>query len=499
MSETTPAFPPDFLWGVATSAYQIEGSRQADGAGESVWDEFCRRPGAVEGGGDGSRACESYDNPERDLAHLTDLEVKAYRFSLGWSRIMPTGWGAPNATALDHHDRFVDRLLDLGITPLVTLNHWDMPQALMDLRGPFDTDVPGRQIGGAAPRPARGGWLARESVDGFAQYTEAVADRIGDRVSDWITQNEPWIIQLLGYQLGLHAPGIADLARSVVAGHHVLLGHGAAADILHARNPRARVGTALSLFQCYPATDTEADRVAAWGSDGYVNRWYLDPLYGKGYPAEMRAVWEAVLRRENAGFTLDDVIRPGDEDAIAGRSDFLGVNFYTRRVCAAVPTGADGLPLDDRDFPWQVVGPSGDVARTDEGWEIAPDTFRDLLVRLHTDYGAPRILITENGGVFGDTPTHDGQVHDNRRIAYLRSHLQAILDARAAGARIEGYMQWSLLDNFEWALGYRPRFGLVHVDYATGARTLKDSGRFYAGVARTGTIATVDPQYSPYG
>jgi len=490
------SFPPDFLWGVATSAYQIEGRR--DLAGESIWDEFTRRPGAIEGGGTGARACESFDNPERDIAHLKELGVNTYRFSVGWSRIMPDGH-TPNQAALDHYDRFVDRLGEEGITPLVTLNHWDMPEALMSLRGPFDTDEPGRQVAGAKPRPARGGWLSRDCVGAFAKHTEAVAGRLGDRVNTWVTQCEPWVVQLLGYQLGIHAPGIADLARSVVAGHHFMLGHGAAADVLHGLNPNAQVGTTPSLYPCYPATDTPEDRAAAWGSDGYVNRWFLDPQFGKGYPADMRAIWEAVLRRQSVPFALDDVILPGDEDAIAHRADFIGVNFYTRRVLAAVPTGPDGLPTDGRDFPWAVVGPQGDVSRNDDSWEVVPSALTDLLLRLHNDYNAPRLIITENGGLYGDGLTHDGRVHDNRRIAYLRTHLQAILDARAQGARVDGYMCWSLLDNFEWAMGYRPRFGLYHHDYATNTRTLKDSGIFYAEVTRTNKIPPTDPPITPYG
>ena len=304
---------------------------------------------------------------------------------------------------------------------------------------------------------------------------------------------EPWIIQLLGYQLGLHAPGIVDLAGSVVAGHHVLLGHGRAADAIKQVVPGAQVGVALSLFPCEPATGSQADREAAWASDGYVNRWYLDPLHGRGYPKDTRELWDGILLREGADFTLDDVILPGDEEQIAGRTDFVGVNYYTRRVCAAAPVTAE------RPFPWAVVGPTGDAPRTDEGWEVRPESFDALLRRLHDEYGAPRIMITENGGVYGDAPTHDGKVHDSRRIEYLRSHLRAVLSAREAGVDVFGYMQWSLLDNFEWALGYRPRFGIVHVDYTTGRRTPKDSALFYAQVVRSGVVPDEDPAHLPFG
>ncbi|GIG26685.1 GH1 family beta-glucosidase [Cellulomonas denverensis] len=462
----TRSFPPDFLWGAATSAYQIEGSLDADGRGRSVWEEFAARPGAVEGGGDGSWACDSYRRWREDVDLIDELGLGAYRFSVSWSRVVPDGHGPVESRGLDHYERFVDALLDRGVEPVLTLNHWDMPQALM----------------------ADGGWVGRRSVDAFAHYADAVAARLGDRVTWWVTQNEPWIISLLGYQLGLHAPGVADLGASVAAGHHVLLGHGAAADAIHAHAPAARTGCALSLFPCDPATESVADAAAADGSDGYVNRWYLDPLAGRGYPDDMRAHYERALGR-----SLDDVIRPGDTEAIGGRQDWIGVNYYTRRVMAAGPIDAA------HPFPWRVVGPSGDVPRTDEGWEIVPDSLRDLLLRLHRDYPGTPLMITENGGVFGDGPTHDGRVHDVRRTDLLLGHLRAVHQAIEAGAPVAGYLHWSLLDNFEWSLGYRPRFGLVHVDYPTGRRTVKDSGHVYAGIARTGALPDHLPEIAPFG
>ncbi|TMR19202.1 beta-glucosidase [Nonomuraea turkmeniaca] len=451
------SFPDGFLWGAGTSAYQIEGHH---GRGESVWDEFCRRPGAIEGGGDGSRACDSFLRWQEDIELIKELGLGAYRFSTGWSRVMPDGVHA-DPKALDHYERFVDALLEAGTEPVLTLNHWDMPAALT--------------------------WAQRSTVHAFAAYAEAVAGRLADRVTWWITQNEPWIIALLGYQLGLHAPGVADLGTAVRAGHHVLLGHGAAADVLRTF-PGAQAGCALSLFPCDPATDSEADWAAAAGSDGYVNRWYLDPLLGDGYPADTHEHWERALgRRDGQGL---DFIRDGDEAAIGGRSDFLGINYYTRRVMAAAPPDP---------FPWRVVGPSGDVARTDEGWEINADALRDLLIGLSRRFPGTPLLVTENGGVFGDAPTHDGLIHDNRRIAFLRDHVEAVRAALAAGADVRGYLHWSLMDNFEWALGYRPRFGLVHVDYATGVRTIKDSGRYYAQlIAGGGTVPDL-PRIEAFG
>lgn len=456
-------FPCNFLWGAATSAHQIEGSHDADGRGESVWDVFARRPGAIEGGGDASRACDSYRRWREDIDLLSELGLNAYRFSVGWSRIMPEGTGRVETRGLDHYERIVDILLECGITPVLTLNHWDMPQALMADRG----------------------WVGRSSIDAFAQFTEAVAGRLADRVPWWIAQNEPWIVALLGYQLGLHAPGIADLRDSVTAGHHILLAHGAGADILHGY-PGARVGCALSLFPCDPATDSEADAAAAAGSDGYVNRWYLNPLLDGGYPNDMREHYERAV----GPLTM---IRDGDEALIGGRSDFLGVNYYTRRVMAAAETGPG------RPFPWRVVEPSGDVTRTDEGWEVVPDSLRDLLVRLSREYPDTPLMITENGAVTGDAPTHDELVHDVRRSAYLTAHLRAVAEAMAAGADVRGYLHWSLLDNFEWSLGYRPRFGLVYVDYATGRRTIKDSARVFAEIARTGRLPQASLPIEAFG
>jgi beta-glucosidase len=462
----TARFPSDFLWGAATSAYQIEGSLDVDGRGRSIWETFAEQPGAVEGGGDGSRACDSYRRWREDVDLVGELNLRAYRFAVGWSRVMPEGRGRAEPRGLDHYERILDALLERGVVPVVSLNHWDMPEALM----------------------ADGGWAGRSSVDAFAEYAAAVADRLGDRVPWWITQNEPWIIALLGYQVGVHAPGVKDLRASVAAGHHVLLGHGAAADVIHDRVPSAKVGCTLSLFPCDPVSDDPADVDAAWGSDGYVNRWYLDPLLGKGYPDDMRGHYERAL-----GAGLDDIVHPGDVELIGGRSDFIGANYYSRRVMAAAEPGPG------RPFPWQVVPPRHETEYTDGGWEYAPDNLRRLLLRLHEDYPGVPLVVTENGAVYGDTPMHDGLVHDNRRTRFLLDHLAAVGAAMEAGADVRGYFYWSLMDNFEWALGYRPRFGLTFVDYATGKRTVKDSGRVYAEIARTGRLPESLPTIAPFG
>ncbi len=451
-------FPPDFLWGAATSAYQTEGSLDADGRGPSVWDGFCARPGAIEGGGDARFACDSYRRWRDDIDLLDRLGMRAYRFSIAWPRILPDGNGRVESRGLDHYERIVDELLGRGIQPVVTLNHWDMPEALL----------------------ADGGWMARSSVDAFAEYAAVVAGRLGDRVPWWITQNEPWIIQLLGYQLGLHAPGLRDLRGSLAAAHHLLLGHGAAVDAMRPLTG-GRIGVALNLLPCVPATGSDANAAAAQASDGYVNRWFLDALLGDGYPDDTRQLWERTI-----GSSLDDIVHDGDEAAIAGRSDFLGVNFYTHRVVAAA------APEPEHPFPWRVVAAPGPIERTDEGTEIVPAAFGDLLVRLHREHPGIPIMITENGAIYGDSPTHDGRVHDVRRIRYLREHLAAMGDAMAAGAPVVGYLHWSLLDNFEWALGYRPRFGLVYVDFRTGERIVKDSGIHYSQIARSARMPEWD-------
>jgi beta-glucosidase len=456
-------FPAGFLWGAAVSAFQTEGSLDADGRGRSIWETFAARPGAVEGGGDGSRACDSYRRWREDIELIAELGLNSFRFSVSWPRIVPDGRGRVEGRGLDHYERFVDALLARGVTPVLTLNHWDMPEALMP----------------------DGGWAGRSTVDAFTEFASAVAGRLGDRVPWWITQNEPWILALLGFQLGLHAPGRRDLRASVAASHHILLAHGTGADAIHDAAPAARVGCALSLFPCEPAGDDPADRAAAWGSDGYVNRWYLDPLLGKGYPTDM---WTHYERATGGG--LEEVIEPGDLERIGGRSDFLGVNYYSRRVLAA----AEPDP-----FPWRVVAPPAGGARTDIGDEVAPDSLRELLLRLHRDYPGVPLMITENGAAYGDAPTHDGLVHDQRRIEFLLAHLRAVGEAIERGAPVVGYHHWSLLDNFEWALGYRPRFGLVHVDYPTGRRTVKDSGRVYAEIARTNRLPESLPAVTPFG
>ncbi|MFJ8886750.1 GH1 family beta-glucosidase [Streptomyces sp. NPDC102402] len=448
----TLRFPDGFRWGTSTSAYQVEGAVDADGRGESVWDRFCRVPGAIENGDTGDVSVDQYRRRTEDVALMAGLGTDAHRFSLAWPRIQPDGTGRIEKRGLDHYDRFVDDLLAHGITPLATLYHWDLPQALQE----------------------RGGWRDRDTAHRFAEYAAVCQKRLGDRVHDWVTVNEPWIVGLLGHQLGLHAPGEKDLKASVTVMHHLLLAHGLAARVLHQGDARARTGIAYSLFPHTPDDpDSAADRSAAHASDGYVNRWFLDPVHGRGYPDDMRTHWEQAVGAM-------DFIEHGDLDTIAAASDFIGVNYYTRRIVSARP--------GDGPWPWKVESGRADVPRTDLGWEIVPDDLAALLLRLHREYPGVPLLITENGAVYDDEPGTDGAVHDERRIAFLHAHLKAVHRAVAGGAPVEGYYHWSLLDNFEWAMGYRPRFGLVHVDRSTQRRTVKDSGHWYARAARTGGI-----------
>jgi beta-glucosidase len=441
-------FPEGFLWGVATSAFQVEGALDMDGRGRSIWDGF-----AGESGDTGDRACDHYRRWREDVDLLTELGVNTYRFSIAWPRLFPTGRGPVEPRGLAHYDRLVDALRERGIEPVVTLYHWDLPQALED----------------------EGGWLARDTADRFAEYARACFDAYGDRVRWWCTINEPWIIGLLGYLHGLHAPGIEnDVRGECTAFHHVLLAHGRAVEELRVSGRDGRAGVAFSLAPHYPATDEAADLEASRLSDGYVNRWFLDPVLKGSYPDDMRALWE-----ERIGEL--DFVHDGDLATI-NVGDFIGVNYYARRVMEAVP--------GDEPWPWRVVtggaptteGGTEGVPMTEAGTEITPSAFTDLLVRLQRDYPGVPLLVTENGAVFEEP------MHDQQRIRFLHDHLAAVHDAIAEGAPVLGYCHWSFLDNFEWALGYAQRFGLVHVDYETFERKVKDSGRYYARIARTNTL-----------
>ncbi|WP_419996335.1 GH1 family beta-glucosidase [Streptomyces boninensis] len=437
------ALPHDFVWGAATAAYQIEGAVAEDGRSPSIWDTYSHTPGKVAGGDTGDVACDHYHRWPEDIALLRELGVDAYRFSIAWPRVVPGGDGAVNEKGLAFYDRLTDALLEAGITPYPTLYHWDLPQVLQD----------------------RGGWPERETAEHFAAYAAVVADRLGDRITHWTTLNEPLCSAWIGHLDGAMAPGLTDLKAAVRASYHLHLGHGLAVQALRAAVPGARIGLVNNLTHCEPASGSDADVAAAWRSDGHTNRWWMDPIHGRGYPADMRELY---------GVELPE--RPGDLATIAAPLDWLGLNYYFRNVVAADPSG----PVP---YARQIALPP-EARRTAMGWEVHADGLRKTLRRLTKDYGPRRVYVTENGSAYPDTVTPDGRVHDPERVRYLDEHLAACAAAVAEGVPLAGYFAWSLLDNFEWAYGYDKRFGLVHVDYETQRRTVKDSGRRYAELVR---------------
>ncbi|HVH50629.1 MAG TPA: GH1 family beta-glucosidase [Gaiellaceae bacterium] len=433
-TDTSNSFPPDFVWGAATASYQIEGAAHADGRSESVWDRFSATPGKVRGGDTGEIACDFYNRYRDDVPLMHDLGLDAFRFSIAWPRILPAGRGRVNAAGLDFYDRLVDALLAQGIEPFPTLFHWDTPQALEDA----------------------GGWPVRETAEAFVEYTEAVVARLGDRVRHWTTHNEPWVHAWLGHSWGWHAPGRTSEQDAVAAAHHLLLSHGWATEAIRRAVPDAQVGIVLDLSHVYPATSSPEDEAAAWAVDGEGNRWFLDAVFRGAYPADLLA------RNE----LLAPFVRDGDLATISTPVDFLGVNNYRRFLVTATAEG-----------PRLITNP--EAQHTEMGWEVYPDGLHRLLVRVANDYSPAAIYVTENGAAFGDVRVHDGKVHDPERTEYLESHIGAVARAIADGAPVKGYFVWSLFDNFEWAMGYSKRFGLVYVDYPTLERVPKDSFYWY--------------------
>jgi beta-glucosidase len=449
-------FPDDFVWGAATSAYQIEGAVREDGRGESIWDRFAAEPGRISDGSDASVACDHYRRSDEDLDILQWLGVRAYRFSIAWPRVLPNGRGSVNTRGLDFYDRLVDNLLARGIEPFVTLNHWDLPVALHDA----------------------GGWPSRETVGPFVTYAEVVMERLGDRVRRVCTHNEPWCISTLGYGKGEHAPGERSWPRALAASHHLLLSHGLAVKAIRAIAPNAQVGIVLNLVPTVPASSSEADRDAARAIDGSFNRWFLDPLYGRGYPRDV------IADHLRAGdITSLDFIHEGDLRAIATPTDYLGINYYSRAV-----TRSTTVPEQDNLPPSVVV--SND--QTDMGWEVAPDGLLAILRRVHIDYAPARMYITENGAAYGTEPDASGRVRDVSRQRYLWTHFAAAHQAIEEGIPLSGYFLWSLLDNFEWAYGYSKRFGLFWVDYATQARLAKDSAHLCRRIIRDNALTELE-------
>ena len=424
-------FPPDFVWGVATSAFQIEGAAREDSKGESIWDRFCRQPGAIADASNGDVACDHYHRLDRDLDLIASLGVDAYRFSVSWPRVQPDGAGAWNERGLAFYERLVDGLLARGVQPYLTLNHWDLPQALQET----------------------GGWDSRETVHRFIDYARGVQRRLGDRVAAIATHNEPQVVAVLGHEHGNFAPGIKNRKIAIQVSHHLLLSHGLALQALRADGCRAPLGIVINLAHVEPATTSTADVAKAQLDDARGRRWYTDPLFKGTYPQEVLDELGADAPRVEAG----------DMAAIATPMDYLGVNYYFRMVSSADPS------FDAR---------KSGLTRTEMGWEIYPRGLTELLLTLHREYRLPAVYVTENGGAFKDALIN-GQVHDADRIDYLQTHIAAVAEALRQGVPMAGYMVWSLMDNFEWSSGYAKRFGIVHVDYTTQQRTLKDSAHWY--------------------
>ena len=448
-------FPDGFLWGAATASYQVEGAATEDGRGPSIWDTFSHTPGRVLNGDTGDVACDHYHRWPEDLGLLREIGVRAYRFSFAWPRLIPAGTGAREPRGFAFYDRLIDGLLEAGIEPVATLYHWDLPQPLQDA----------------------GGWPSRAVLDPFEEYVRAVGEHFGDRVRRFAPINEPWVVSWLGYGTGVHAPGVADLGQAIAAAHHTVVAHNRATRALHAVVPGALVGPVLN--QALPDVDDISDPFqvrAAAVQDMNQNLFWMEAILRGRYPD---------IAYEVYGDRLASVVQPGDLEVQP--IDWLGINFYFNARIGHQLTN----PVDQQyDIVGALIGGVPENApvgpTTDMGWPITPQGIGDLLVRWTREYGdvLPQMFITENGCAYDDGPDADGRVRDTRRIDYLRAHIASIGDAIDRGANVGGYFQWSLLDNFEWALGYAKRFGLVHVDYATQQRTLKDSAHWYADVIR---------------
>jgi beta-glucosidase len=430
MTESALSFPPGFVWGVATASYQIEGSVAADGRGESIWDRFSHTPGKVLNGDTGDIACDHYLHWKSDLKIMRDLGVTAYRFSIAWPRVLPTGRGTVNTAGLDFYDALVDALLDANITPFPTLYHWDLPQALED----------------------EGGWTVRSTADAFAEYAGVVAERLGDRLTHLATLNEPWCSAVLGYGTGVHAPGRTSRTDALAAAHHLNLAHGLAVPVIRSQAPNTKVGIVLNFEPMHPGSAERTDVEAALVEHDRFNRWFLGPVMGVGYPK---------LGVSASEWDMSEVA-DGDLETIAASIDFLGVNYYTRRVVSS-----NGFSR-----------PSG-VPVTGMDWEIYPDGLTEILAWITEEYGSIDLYVTENGAAF---PLAEDPSHDPERRDYLAAHFRAAHRAIEMGVPLRGYFVWSLLDNFEWAMGYQDRFGIIGVDFDTQTRYPRTSARWYRDV-----------------
>lgn len=436
-------FNKDFVIGTSTSSYQIEGAVLEGGRGASIWDIFSHTPGKIRNGDTGDVACDHYHRYPGDIRLMKELGVGGYRMSVAWPRIFPQGTGKPNKAGLDFYNRLIDMLLENSIEPMVTLYHWDLPQALQE----------------------RGGWGNRDTASYFAEYADTVFRFLGDRVKKWNTLNEPWVSAFAGHYQGRHAPGLTDARLAVQVSHHLMLAHALAMEAFRQSGLDGKVGIALNLYPIYPASESEEDREAASFADGYHNRWFLDPVLRGVYPEDMLDIFRKKLHAPD--------IRETDMERISKyRVDFLGINYYTRKVIKKA-SGNDILHVEE-------VKPEGSEY-TEMGWEIYPEGLLDLLRRIQKDYDNPVVVITENGAAFRDNVIKDGVIQDDDRIRYLEKHLEAVKKAISEGIRLEGYYIWSLIDNFEWAHGYGKRFGLFHVNYQSLERSWKKSAIWLKG------------------
>jgi beta-glucosidase len=434
----------EFVWGVATSSYQIEGAANEGGRGQSIWDTFCKVPGKVANFDNGDIACDHYHRYKEDLDLMKWMGVKAYRFSVAWPRVIPDGVGRVNEMGLDFYDRLIDSLLEREIAPWLTMYHWDLPEALQ----------------------LRGGWNNREVVEWFGEYAEMLTSRFGDRVKNWMTLNEPLCSAWLGHLYGDMAPGIKDLQTALNVSHNLLMSHGLACQVIRSNVSEANVGIVINVTPAVPATDSQEDSNAAQLADGFDNRWFLDPVFGRTYPADVI---------DTLGASPE--IHSGDMKLIAQDLDFLGVNFYFRQTVAA---DQNSKPLPIRSVNRE------NVKRTAMNWEVHPQAFEEILLRISKEYSPKAIYITENGSAWNDEVIN-GEIIDDERIDYLARHLDVMRSAKNQGAPILGYFAWSFLDNFEWAYGYEKRFGLIYVDYKTQKRTPKKSAFFYRQLLLNGT------------
>ena len=447
-------FPENFLWGTATASYQIEGAVKEGGRGTSIWDTFSHTPGKVRHGDTGDIACDHYHRLEEDLDLMSEIGLQAYRFSVAWPRIQPEGGGPANQNGLDFYRRLVEGLRQRSIEPMLTLYHWDLPQALQD----------------------RGGWTSRDTSERFAEYAGIVYEALSDDVGFWITLNEPWVSAWMGYGLGVHAPGISDSSQALTATHHLLLGHGLAMERMRSAGDGNQLGVTLNLHPAHASRDRDADREAARRVDGQANRLYLDPLFHGEYPEDLLSHYTE--RGVDLWFVQD-----GDLGRISAPIDFLGINYYFRNTVRDAP-GEDAPDIPFADLDARPIVPHA-AEKTAMGWPVEPEGLTEILVRIKDDYADVPIYVTENGRAVSDYIDPEGDVDDEERISYLDSHFRAAHEAIEQGVDLRGYMVWSFLDNFEWAEGYSKRFGIVFVEYGTQRRVPKASARWYSDVIRS--------------